>query len=157
MHIWGEESGCVSGRVRLFVGNRWSGRVGSTFRRVGSGPRKVTRGQLWFCWDVDLATILGWLEFEVNGILGLMESGVHVYTQQSLLNYRCDNKKIIFSIDDITHSKFVCVLTFKRLIVSSTSRGYHHAPMRGIIPSGIRYQSGKFFHFKQIQIPSSRE
>ena len=26
-----------SGRVRLFVGNRGSGRVGSTFRRVGSG------------------------------------------------------------------------------------------------------------------------
>ena len=24
-----------------------AGRVGSTFRRVGSGPRKVTRGQLW--------------------------------------------------------------------------------------------------------------
>ena len=35
-----------SGRVRLFVGNRRSCRVGSTLRRVGSGPRKVTRGQL---------------------------------------------------------------------------------------------------------------
>ena len=34
------------GRVRLFVGNRGSGRAGSMFRRVGSGPRKVTRGQL---------------------------------------------------------------------------------------------------------------
>ena len=45
----GEGSGRGSGRVRLFVGNRGSGRVGSTFRtgRVGSGPRKVTRGQLW--------------------------------------------------------------------------------------------------------------
>ena len=36
-----------SGRVRIFVGNRGSNRVGSTFRWVGSGPRKVTRGQLW--------------------------------------------------------------------------------------------------------------
>ena len=36
----GEGSGRGSGRVRLFVGNR--GRVGSTFRRVGSGQRKVT-------------------------------------------------------------------------------------------------------------------
>ena len=44
----GEGSGRGSGRVRLFVGNRGSGRVGSTFRRVGSGPRKVTRGQLWW-------------------------------------------------------------------------------------------------------------
>ena len=35
-----------SGRVRLFVGNRGSDRVGSTFRWVGSGPRKETRGQL---------------------------------------------------------------------------------------------------------------
>ena len=43
----GEGSGRGSGRVRLFVSNRGSGRVGSTFRRVGSGPRKVTRGQLW--------------------------------------------------------------------------------------------------------------
>ena len=42
----GEGSSRGSGRVRLFVGNRGSGRVGSTFRRVGSGPRKVTRGQL---------------------------------------------------------------------------------------------------------------
>ena len=32
-----EGSGRGSGRVRLFVGNRGSGRVGSTFRRVGSG------------------------------------------------------------------------------------------------------------------------
>ena len=50
MHIWGKgrAAGRVgSGRVTLFVGNRGSGRVGSTFRRVGSGPRKVTRGQLW--------------------------------------------------------------------------------------------------------------
>ena len=46
IHI-GEGSGRGSGRVRLFVGNRGSGRVGSTFRRVGSGPRKVTRWQLW--------------------------------------------------------------------------------------------------------------
>ena len=35
-----------SGRVKLFDGNHGSGRVGSTFRRVGSGLRKVTRGQL---------------------------------------------------------------------------------------------------------------
>ena len=32
----GEGSGRGSGRVRLFVGNRWLGRVGSTFRQVGS-------------------------------------------------------------------------------------------------------------------------
>ena len=47
MYIWGRVGPRVgSGRVRLFVGIRGSGRVGSTFRRVGSGPRKVTRGQL---------------------------------------------------------------------------------------------------------------
>ena len=52
IHI-GEGSGCGSGWVRLFVGNRGSGRVG--LGRVGSGQyfagsgpiRKVTRGQLW--------------------------------------------------------------------------------------------------------------
>ena len=43
-----------SGRVRLLVSNRGSGRVGSTFCRVGSGPRKVTRGQL--CLDVYVST-----------------------------------------------------------------------------------------------------
>ena len=32
----GEGSGHGSGRVRFFVGNSRSGRVGSTFRRVGS-------------------------------------------------------------------------------------------------------------------------
>ena len=38
MYIWGKvEPRVGSGRVRLFVGNRGSGRVGSTFRRVGSG------------------------------------------------------------------------------------------------------------------------
>ena len=50
MYIWWK------GRVRLFVGNRGSGRVGSTFRRVGSGPRKVTRGQLWS--DVSTAIVI---------------------------------------------------------------------------------------------------
>ena len=45
MYVWGK--GWVAGRVRLSVGNRGSGQVGSMFRRVGSGPRKVTRGQLW--------------------------------------------------------------------------------------------------------------
>ena len=44
MYIWGK--GRAAGRVRLFVGNRGSGRVGSTFRQVGSGPTKVTREQL---------------------------------------------------------------------------------------------------------------
>ena len=44
----GEGSRRGSGRVRIFVGKRGSGRVGSMFRRVGSGPRKVIRGQLWF-------------------------------------------------------------------------------------------------------------
>ena len=35
---WGRVGQRVgSGRVRQFVGNRGSGRVGSTFRRVGSG------------------------------------------------------------------------------------------------------------------------
>ena len=38
MYIWGRVGPRVgSGWVRLFVGNRGSGRVGSTFRRVGSG------------------------------------------------------------------------------------------------------------------------
>ena len=37
-----------SGRVRLLVINRGSGRVNISAGRVGSGPRKVTRGQLWF-------------------------------------------------------------------------------------------------------------
>ena len=46
-----EGSGRGSGRVRLFVSNRGPGRVGSTFCRVGSGPRKVTRGQLCFEYD----------------------------------------------------------------------------------------------------------
>ena len=41
----GEGSGRGSGRVRVL--SAIAGRVGSTFRRVGSGPRKVTRGQLW--------------------------------------------------------------------------------------------------------------
>ena len=47
MYIWRKDraAGRVT-RVRLFVGNHGSGRVGSTFRRVGSGSRKVTRGQL---------------------------------------------------------------------------------------------------------------
>ena len=42
MYIWGK--GRAAGRVRLL--SAIAGRVGSTFRRVGSGPRKVTRGQL---------------------------------------------------------------------------------------------------------------
>ena len=44
MHIWGE--GRVTGRVGSDVLSAIVGRVGSTFRRVGSGPRKVARGQL---------------------------------------------------------------------------------------------------------------
>ena len=45
----GEKSGRWSGRVRFFVGNRDN--VGKCQRfagsgRLGSGPRKVTRGQL---------------------------------------------------------------------------------------------------------------
>ena len=44
----GEGSGRGSGRVRLFVGNRVSGRVYVSLGRVGSGSRKVTRGQLWY-------------------------------------------------------------------------------------------------------------
>ena len=43
MYIWGK------GRAAVRVGSDFltaiAGRVGSTFRRVGSGPRKVTRGQ----------------------------------------------------------------------------------------------------------------
>ena len=46
MNIVHMEDGVGRVGVRLFVGNRGSGQVGSTFRRVGSGPRKVTRGQL---------------------------------------------------------------------------------------------------------------
>ena len=45
MYIWGK------GRAAGLVGSDFLSaivdRVGSTFRRVGSGPRKVTRGQLW--------------------------------------------------------------------------------------------------------------
>ena len=37
--------GRAAGRVNFL--SAIAGRVGSTFRRVGSGPRKVTRGQLW--------------------------------------------------------------------------------------------------------------
>ena len=46
----GEGSGRGSGRVGLgqtFCRHRGSGRVGSGQRFAGSGPRKVTRGQLW--------------------------------------------------------------------------------------------------------------
>ena len=43
----GEGSGRKSGLVTDQTSCRQS-RVGSTFRRVGSGPRKVTRGQLWY-------------------------------------------------------------------------------------------------------------
>ena len=46
----GEGSGRGSGRVGSDILSAIAGRVGSTFCRVGSGPRKVTRGQL--C-DVD--------------------------------------------------------------------------------------------------------
>ena len=48
MHTY-RGKGRAAGRVgsgQTFVSNRRSGRVGSTFRRVESGPRKVTRGQL---------------------------------------------------------------------------------------------------------------
>ena len=38
--------GQVAGRVRSDFLSAIAGRVGSTFRRVGSGSRKVTRGQL---------------------------------------------------------------------------------------------------------------
>ena len=44
MHIWGK--GRAAGRVGSDILPAIVGRVGSTFRRVGSGPRKVTRGQL---------------------------------------------------------------------------------------------------------------
>ena len=37
----------LAGRVGSDFLSAIAGRVGSTFRRVGSGPRKVTRGQLW--------------------------------------------------------------------------------------------------------------
>ena len=40
MYIWGK--GWAAGRVRRFVSN-----CGSGLRFAGSGPRKVTRGQLW--------------------------------------------------------------------------------------------------------------
>ena len=46
IHI-GERSGRGSCRVGSDFLSAIAGRVGSTFRRVGSGPRKVTRGQLW--------------------------------------------------------------------------------------------------------------
>ena len=53
MYIWGK------GRVGSDFLSAIAGRVGSTFRRVGSGLRKVTRGQLWcpliWCdWDIML-------------------------------------------------------------------------------------------------------
>ena len=40
MYIWGK--GRAAGRVKLFVGNRGSGQ-----NFAESGPKKVTRGQLW--------------------------------------------------------------------------------------------------------------
>ena len=45
MHIWGK--GRAADRVGSDFLSAIAGRVGSTFCRVGSGPRKVTRGQLW--------------------------------------------------------------------------------------------------------------
>ena len=44
MYIWGK--GRAAGRVGSDFLPAIAGRVGSTFRRVGSGPRIVTRGQL---------------------------------------------------------------------------------------------------------------
>ena len=44
MHICGKDR--VVGRVGSDFLSAIAGRVGSMFRRVGSGPRKVTRGQL---------------------------------------------------------------------------------------------------------------
>ena len=44
MHIWGKSR--AAGRVGSDFLSAIANRVGSTFRRVGSGPRKVTRGQL---------------------------------------------------------------------------------------------------------------
>ena len=46
MHIWGK--GPAAGRVRSGQIFCRQSRVGSKYRRVGSGPRKVTRGQLWY-------------------------------------------------------------------------------------------------------------
>ena len=46
MYIKGK--GRAAGRVGSDFLSAIAGRVGSTFRRVGSGPRKVTRGQLWY-------------------------------------------------------------------------------------------------------------
>ena len=44
MYLWGEDR--AAGRVGSDFLSAIAGRVGSRFRRVGSGPRKVTRGQL---------------------------------------------------------------------------------------------------------------
>ena len=43
--------GLAAGRVESDFLSAIAGRVGSMFRRVGSGPRKVTRGQL--CYNND--------------------------------------------------------------------------------------------------------
>ena len=43
--MWGK--GRAAGRIGSDFLSAIAGRVKSTFRRVGSGPRKVTRGQLW--------------------------------------------------------------------------------------------------------------
>ena len=48
MYIWIKNR--AAGRVGSDILSAIAGRVGSTFRRVGSGPRKVTRGQLWAGW-----------------------------------------------------------------------------------------------------------
>ena len=63
IHI-GEGSGRGSGRVGsdFVVGNRGSSgrvRVNVSPGRVGSGPRKVTRGQLW-CVAINKCLIMNW-------------------------------------------------------------------------------------------------
>ena len=64
----GRAAGWAAGRVRLFVSNRGSGRV--NVLRVGSGPRKVTRGQLWFKnTNSDRICALGYMALYVHSLI----------------------------------------------------------------------------------------
>ena len=105
----GEGSGRGSGRVRLFVGNRGSGRVGSTFRpgRVGSGPRKVTRGQLW--------SILIVIYFKI-AVICRMEANKYCYSWIQfqflikLQNGKTDSRISRYELSAVIYTATLCLL-----------------------------------------------
>ena len=69
--------------VSHFVGNRRSGRIGSTFRRVGSGPRKVTLGQLWFTYYSTWAYSWFWnSRWNAHSVVAADSTGVPIASTQ---------------------------------------------------------------------------